>query len=132
MTEPLWKSSWSGERFEIYFFDFVIIHPDRTKFMIRATRGSTVTMRAAQWLQIDGPLNQILSDIHQRANHKSCGEVSLHSWFRMLSFYGYDEIVYDFFTWTDSASYGYAIIHGATSLSLREDWDDPVPAWGQG
>jgi alpha-L-rhamnosidase len=48
----------------------------------------------------------------------------------MLSLYGHDDVVYDFLSRTDSPSYGYAIVHGATSLT--EDWDGPAPARGQG
>ena len=74
-------------------------------------------------------VQHLVNDIRQRNNHTSAGEVSLPSWFRMLSFYGHDDIVYDFLSRTDSPSYGYAILHGATSLT--EDWDGPVPARGQ-
>ncbi|CAF1194380.1 unnamed protein product [Rotaria sordida] len=74
-------------------------------------------------------LQHLINDIRQRGNHTSAGEVSLPSWFRVLSFYGYDDVVYDFLSRTDSPSYGYAIIHGATSLT--EDWDGPAPARGQ-
>ncbi|UJR32462.1 hypothetical protein I4U23_019924 [Adineta vaga] len=74
-------------------------------------------------------LAHLINDIRQRINHTSSGEVSLPSWFRVLSHYGHDDIVYDFLSRTDSPSYGYAILHGATSLT--EDWDGPVPARGQ-
>ena len=75
-------------------------------------------------------LEHLINDIRLRSNHTSAGEVSLPSWFRMLSLYGHDEVVYDFLSRTDSPSYGYAIMHGATSLT--EDWDGPTPARGQG
>ncbi|CAF1266852.1 unnamed protein product, partial [Rotaria sp. Silwood1] len=74
-------------------------------------------------------IQHLINDIRQRGNHTSTGEVSLPSWFRMLSFYGHDDVVYDFLSRTDSPSYGYVIIHGATSLT--EDWDGPAPARGQ-
>ena len=75
-------------------------------------------------------IEYLINDIRRRNNHTSSGEVSLPTWFRMLSHYGQDEIVYDFLSRTDSPSYGYAIMHGATSLT--EDWDGPVPSRGQG
>ncbi|CAF1093466.1 unnamed protein product [Rotaria sp. Silwood1] len=74
-------------------------------------------------------IQHLINDIRERSNHTSSGEVSLPSWFRMLSFYGHDDVIYDFLSRTDSPSYGYAIIHGATSLT--EDWDGPAPAKGQ-
>ncbi|CAF2725618.1 unnamed protein product [Rotaria sp. Silwood2] len=74
-------------------------------------------------------IQHLINDIRQRGNHTSTGEVALPSWFRMLSFYGHDDVIYDFLSRTDSPSYGYAIIHGATSLT--EDWDGPAPARGQ-
>jgi alpha-L-rhamnosidase len=73
-------------------------------------------------------IQHLISDIRQRNNHTSTGEVSLPSWFRMLSFYGHNDVIYDFLSRTDSPSYGYAIIHGATSLT--EDWDGPAPSRG--
>ena len=73
-------------------------------------------------------IQHLINDIRQRSNHTSAGEVSLPSWFRMLSFYGHDDVIYDFLSRTDSPSYGYAIVHGATSLT--EDWDGPVPSRG--
>jgi len=75
-------------------------------------------------------IQHLISDIRRRNNHTSSGEVSLPSWFRMLSLYGHDDVVYDFLSRTDSPSYGYAVVHGATSLT--EDWDGPAPARGQG
>jgi alpha-L-rhamnosidase len=75
-------------------------------------------------------VEHLINDIRKRNNHTSSGEVSLPSWFRMLSFYDHDGVVYDFLSRTDSPSYGYAIVHGATSLT--EDWDGPAPARGQG
>lgn len=73
-------------------------------------------------------IQHLIHDIRQRNNHTSTGEVSLPSWFRILSFYGHDDVIYDFLSRTDSPSYGYAIVHGATSLT--EDWDGPVPSRG--
>jgi alpha-L-rhamnosidase len=75
-------------------------------------------------------VEHLINDIRRRNNHTSTGEIALPSWFRMLSFYGHDDVVYDFLSRTDSPSYGYAIVHGATSLT--EDWDGPAPARGQG
>lgn len=74
-------------------------------------------------------VDHLIQDILLRNNHTSVGEVALPSWFRMLSKYGHDEIVHAFLMRTDSPSYGYAVVHGATSLT--EDWDGPVPSRGQ-
>ena len=78
----------------------------------------------------DHVVKHLINDILQRNHHTSAGEVSLPSWFRMLSIHGHDDIIYSFLLRTDSPSYGYAIDHGATSLT--EDWDGPAPARGQG
>ena len=43
--------------------------------------------------------------------------------------YGYDDIVYEFLSRTDSPSYCYAIVDGATSLT--KDWDGRVSTRGQ-
>ncbi|CAF1137871.1 unnamed protein product [Adineta ricciae] len=74
-------------------------------------------------------LVHLINDIRQRNYHTSCGEVALPSWFRMLSHYGHDDIVYEFLSRIDRPSYGYAIVHGATSLT--EDWFGPVLTRGQ-
>jgi alpha-L-rhamnosidase len=74
-------------------------------------------------------IEHLINDIRRRNNHTSVGEIALPSWFRMLSFYDHDDIVYDFLSRTDSPSYGYAIVNGATSVT--EDWDGPAPARGQ-
>lgn len=74
-------------------------------------------------------VDHLINDIRRRNNHTSVGEVALPSWFRMLSLYDHDDVVYDFLSRTDSPSYGYAIINGATSLT--EDWDGPAPSRGQ-
>ena len=75
-------------------------------------------------------IQHVINDIRHRNNHTSVGEVALPSWFRMLSHFGHDDVVYDFLSRTDSPSYGYAIKNGATSLT--EDWDGPAPSRGQG
>jgi alpha-L-rhamnosidase len=74
-------------------------------------------------------VQHLISDIRNRNNHSSTGEVALPSWFRLLSSYGHDDVVYDYLSRTDSPSYGYAIVHGATSLT--EDMDGPAPSRGQ-
>jgi alpha-L-rhamnosidase len=74
-------------------------------------------------------VEHLINDIRHRNNHTSVGEVALPTWFRVLSSYNRDDVVYDFLSRVDSPSYGYAIIHGATSLT--EDWDGPAPSRGQ-
>lgn len=87
-------------------------------------------MGAVPLTEQENVVQHLINDIRRRSNHSSAGEVSLPSWFRMLSLYGHDDVVYDFLSRVDSPSYGYAIMHGATSLT--EDWDGPAPARGQG
>jgi len=86
-------------------------------------------MGAVPLIEQQHVVQHLINDIRQRNNHTSAGEVSLPSWFRMLNSYGHDDVVYDFLSRTDSPSYGYAIVHGATSLT--EDWDGPAPSRGQ-
>jgi alpha-L-rhamnosidase len=95
----------------------------------QAADAFALEMGAVPLIEQQHVVQHLINDIRQRNNHTSTGEVSLPSWFRMLSFYGHDDIIYDFLSRTDSPSYGYAIVHGATSLT--EDWDGPVPARGQ-
>ena len=85
-------------------------------------------MGAVPFTEQQQVIQHLIDDIRQRNNHTSTGEVSLPSWFRMLSFYGHDNVIYDFLSRTDSPSYGYAILHGATALT--EDWDGPAPSRG--
>ncbi len=96
----------------------------------QAADAFALEMGAVPLIEQQQVIQHLINDIRQRKNHTSTGEVSLPSWFRMLSFYGHDDVVYDFLSRTDSPSYGYAIVHGATSLT--EDWDGPAPARGQG
>jgi alpha-L-rhamnosidase len=96
----------------------------------QAADAFALEMGAVPLIEQQHVVQHLINDIRQRNNHTSTGEVSLPSWFRMLSFHGHNDVVYDFLSRTDSPSYGYAIVHGATSLT--EDWDGPAPARGQG
>jgi alpha-L-rhamnosidase len=95
----------------------------------QAADAFALEMGAVPLIEQQHVIQHLINDIRQRNNHTSCGEISLPSWFRMLSFYGHDDVVYDFLSRTDSPSYGYAIVHGATSLT--ESWDGPAPPRGQ-
>ncbi len=96
----------------------------------QAADAFALEMGAVPLIEQQQVIQHLINDIRKSNNHTSSGEISLPSWFRMLSFYGHDDVVYDFLSRTDSPSYGYAIVHGATSLT--EDWDGPAPARGQG
>jgi alpha-L-rhamnosidase len=56
--------------------------------------------------------------------HLTVGEIALPSVFRVLSGAGRDDVVYQVATQTGNPSYGYQVVHGATSLT--ENWDGPT------
>jgi alpha-L-rhamnosidase len=71
-----------------------------------------------------GVLADLIADIRSRGNHVNVGIVSLGPLFHTLSAAGRDDVIFDIATQTTSPSYGYQIVHGATSLA--EQWDGPT------
>ena len=95
----------------------------------QAAHAFALEMGAVPLVEQQQVIQHIIDDISMHNNHTTCGEISLPTWFRMLSLYGHDALIYEFLSRTDSPSYGYAIVNGATSLT--EDWDGPAPAKGR-
>ncbi len=69
-------------------------------------------------------LSNLIADIRAHNNHTTAGEVGFHYIVRALSEEGRSDVLYDMATRTDSPSYGYQIVHGATTLT--EAWDGPT------
>ena len=69
-------------------------------------------------------LDHLIGSIQAKGWHLTVGEIALPSVFRVLSAAGRDDIVYDIATQTGNPSYGYQVVHGATSLT--ENWDGPT------
>ena len=95
----------------------------------QAADAFALEMDAVPTTEKQNVIEHLINNIRDRGNHTSVGEVALPTWFRVLSSNDHDDVVYDFLSRTDSPSYGYAIVNGATSLT--EDWDGPAPARGQ-
>jgi alpha-L-rhamnosidase len=73
-------------------------------------------------------LNDLIADIRARGNHLNVGIVSLGAVFRVLTAAGRDDVIYDIAVQTTNPSYGFQIVHGATSLA--EAWDGPATGLG--
>lgn len=69
-------------------------------------------------------LDHLIGSIQAKGWHLTVGEIALPSVFHVLSAAGRDDIVYDIATQTGNPSYGYQVVHGATSLT--ENWDGPT------
>jgi alpha-L-rhamnosidase len=69
-------------------------------------------------------LDHLVGSIQGRGYHLTVGEIALPSVFRVLSSAGRDDVIYAVATQTGNPSYGYQIVHGATSLT--ENWDGPT------
>src|SRR5260370_19956057 len=74
-------------------------------------------------------LDHLIADIRAQGNHVNVGIVTLGALFRSLSNAGRDDVIFDVATQITNPSYGYQIIHGATSLT--EEWDGPTKGGSQ-
>lgn len=72
-----------------------------------------------------GVLASLLKDLHCRGYHMTGGDVGFPFLLRALTKYGYGKIIARMMTNTDIPSYGYQVIHGATTLC--EEWDGNCP-----
>ena len=66
----------------------------------------------------------LVGAIETAGHHLTVGEVALPSVLRVLSAAGRDDVIYQVATQTGNPSYGYQVVHGATSLT--ENWDGPT------
>ena len=69
-------------------------------------------------------VDHLVASIRAAGDHLTVGEVALPALLRALSAAGRDDVVYDVATQTTNPSYGYQLVHGATSLT--EYWDGPT------
>jgi alpha-L-rhamnosidase len=72
----------------------------------------------------DAVLAHLVSGIEAKGYHLTVGEIALPSVFHVLSAAGRDDVIHAFATQTGNPSYGYQVVHGATSLT--ENWDGPT------
>lgn len=70
-------------------------------------------------------LYHLVKDIRIRGNHTTGGDVGHPFILRALRKYGMDEVISDMTIRTDNPSYGFQVVHGATSLC--EEWDGNMP-----
>ena len=71
----------------------------------------------------------LVAAIRAGGNHANVGIVALPALFRALSAAGRDDVILDIALQTTSPSYGYQLMHGATSLT--EEWDGPTKGASQ-
>ncbi|MCP9977860.1 family 78 glycoside hydrolase catalytic domain [Actinomadura madurae] len=69
-------------------------------------------------------LAHLVHAIEAKGYHLTVGEIALPSVFHVLSAAGRDDVIHAFATQTGNPSYGYQVVHGATSLT--ENWDGPT------
>ncbi|MFI0483310.1 family 78 glycoside hydrolase catalytic domain [Actinomadura sp. 9N215] len=72
----------------------------------------------------DAVLAHLVDAIKAKGYHLTVGEIALPSVFHVLSAAGRDDVIHAFATQTGNPSYGYQVVHGATSLT--ENWDGPT------
>ncbi|WP_433248797.1 family 78 glycoside hydrolase catalytic domain [Actinomadura nitritigenes] len=72
----------------------------------------------------DKVLAHLVQSITAKGYHLTVGEIALPSVFRVLSAAGRDDVIHAVATQTGNPSYGYQVVHGATSLT--ENWDGPT------
>lgn len=72
----------------------------------------------------DAVLAHLVNGIKAKGYHLTVGEIALPSVFHVLSAAGRDDVIHAFATQTGNPSYGYQVVHGATSLT--ENWDGPT------
>ncbi|MES9604899.1 family 78 glycoside hydrolase catalytic domain [Actinomadura sp. NPDC000929] len=69
-------------------------------------------------------LAHLVKSIEAKGYHLTVGEIALPSVFHVLSAAGRDDVIHAVATQTGNPSYGYQVVHGATSLT--ENWDGPT------
>ncbi|HZC73122.1 MAG TPA: family 78 glycoside hydrolase catalytic domain, partial [Jatrophihabitans sp.] len=69
-------------------------------------------------------LDHLVGSIRAAGNHLTVGEIGLPALLNALAANGRDDVIYDLATQTTSPSWGYQVVHGATSLG--EAWDGPT------
>ena len=65
--------------------------------------------------------NTLVESLHSNGNHLTVGEVALPSLFRSLEAANRSDVLFEMMSLTTNVSYGYQVVHGATSL--WEKWD---------
>jgi hypothetical protein len=68
-----------------------------------------------------GVLENLVSDIHSHHDHVTAGDIGFHYVVRALTRYGRSDVLAAMLSRTDSPSYGYQLMRGATTLT--EAWD---------
>jgi alpha-L-rhamnosidase len=74
-------------------------------------------------------LNSLVANIQSHGGHFLVGDVALRPTIQALADGGRSDVVYDFANRTDDPSYGYQVVHGATTLT--EKWDGPTGGLSQ-
>ncbi|WP_339153907.1 family 78 glycoside hydrolase catalytic domain [Actinomadura luteofluorescens] len=74
-------------------------------------------------------LAHLVKGIEAKGYHLTVGEIALPSVFHVLSAAGRDDVIHAVATQTGNPSYGYQVVHGATSLT--ENWDGPTSGASQ-
>lgn len=69
-------------------------------------------------------LDHLITSIQAQGNHLTVGEIGLAAVLNVLTAAGRDDIIYDLATQTTAPSWGYQLVHGATSLG--EAWNGPT------
>ncbi|MEV3923931.1 family 78 glycoside hydrolase catalytic domain [Actinomadura coerulea] len=77
----------------------------------------------------DAVLAHLVKSIEAKGYHLTVGEIALPSVFHVLSAAGRDDVIHAVATQTGNPSYGYQVVHGATSLT--ENWDGPTSGASQ-
>jgi hypothetical protein len=68
-----------------------------------------------------GVLENLVADIHSHHDHVTAGDIGFHYVVRALTRYGRSDVLAAMLSRTDSPSYGYQLMRGATTLT--EAWD---------
>ncbi len=69
-------------------------------------------------------LDHLIASIRAQGNHLTVGEIGLPAVLNALTAAGRDDVIYDLATQATAPSWGYQVVHGATSLG--EDWNGPT------
>jgi len=96
--------------------------------------GSNTTLAMPLVLNIAEPQNRkslidtLVSDIHERGNSFTSGDVGYRFLLKALAIEGYSDVIYDMNNQSEKPGYGYQLKMGATSLT--EKWDAGVGSFG--
>jgi alpha-L-rhamnosidase len=74
-------------------------------------------------------LNNLVQNVQRHGGTLLAGDVALRSTIQALANGGRSDVVYNFANRTDNPSYGYQVVHGATTLTER--WDGPTAGISQ-